>query len=99
VIPNPELRKKFQAAGKGLVPWVNAMGLTAALAAYQDGQDWLDQLLVYLEANRDYVWDFLSKKMPSLRMAKPEGTYLAWINCRVSGIPGTLMNSFFADRV
>jgi cystathionine beta-lyase len=94
IIPNSELRQKFQAAGKGLVPWVNAMGLTATLAAYQEGQDWLDQLLVYLEANRDYVWGFLSTQMPSLHMAKPEGTYLAWIDCREAGIPGNPQQFF-----
>jgi cysteine-S-conjugate beta-lyase len=82
IIPNAELRQRFQAARQGLVPWVNLMGLIALQAAYRDGQEWLDQLLVYLEANRDFLTDFVLKELPGIRLAKPEGTYLAWLDCR-----------------
>ncbi len=82
VIQNAELRQRFQAARQNLVPWVNVMGLTAMQAAYREGQPWLDELLVYLEANRDFVYDFVRTELPGLNMAKPEGTYLAWIDCR-----------------
>ena len=86
IIPNPELRERFQAARQGLVPWVNLMGLIAMEAAYREGQEWLDQLLVYLEANRDFVTDFVRQELPGLSMAKPEGTYLAWIDCREANL-------------
>jgi cystathionine beta-lyase len=86
VIQNPEIRKKYLGSGKGLVSWVNAMGLTAALAAYREGGEWLAGLLAYLEQNRDYLYDFLRSELPSIRMAKPEGTYLAWLDCRESRI-------------
>ncbi len=82
IIQNAELRQRFQAARQGLVPWVNLLGLAALQAAYRDGQEWLDQLLVYLEANRDFLYDFVQNELPGLNMAKPEGTYLAWIDCR-----------------
>ena len=64
------------------------MGWVAALAAYREGQDWLDQVLVYLEANRDFMFDFVMKELPGLRMTRPEGTYLAWLDCRQAGIEG-----------
>ena len=64
------------------------MGQTAALAAYQHGQEWLDQVLVYLQANRDYLADFVQQQMPGIHMGLPEGTYLAWLDCRQAGIPG-----------
>ncbi len=86
IIPNADLRRSFQAARQGLVPWVNLPGLIALEAAYRDGQEWLDQLLVYLEANCDFVVDFVKQELPGLRMAKPEGTYLAWIDCRAAGL-------------
>ena len=54
IIQNAELRQRFQAARQMLVPWVNVLGLVAMRAAYSEGQEWLDQLLVYLEANRDF---------------------------------------------
>jgi cysteine-S-conjugate beta-lyase len=82
IIQNAELRQRFQAARQVLVPWVNVMGLTAMQAAYRDGQAWLAELLPYLEANRDFVHDFVRTELPGLSMAKPEGTYLAWIDCR-----------------
>ncbi len=82
IIQNPELRQRFQAARQNLVPWVNLMGMTAMQAAYREGQPWLNELLVYLEANRDFVDDFVRSELPGLSMAKPEGTYLAWIDCR-----------------
>jgi cystathionine beta-lyase len=82
IIQNAELRQRYQAARQVMVPWVNVMGLTAMQAAYREGQEWLDQLLVYLEANRDFVYEFVANELPGLFMAKPEGTYLAWIDCR-----------------
>jgi cystathionine beta-lyase len=82
IIPNAELRQRFQAARQGLAPWVNLMGLIALEVAYRDGQEWLDQLLAYLEANRDFLYDFVHAELPGGRMAKPEGTYLAWLDCR-----------------
>ena len=82
IIQNAELRQRFQTARQVMVPWVSAAGLAALRAAYCEGQEWLDQLLLYLEANRDFVHDFVSLELPGLSMAQPEGTYLAWIDCR-----------------
>jgi cystathionine beta-lyase len=89
VIQNPELRKHFENAHQGLVGHINLMGWVAALAAYREGQDWLDQLLVYLQANRDFLFDALSQELPGVHMAKPEGTYLAWLDCREANIQGS----------
>lgn len=86
VIQNESLRRRFRQAHLGLVHGVNALGWVAAEAAYRDGQEWLDQLLNYLEANRDYLYDFVQHELPGLRMAKPEGTYLAWLDCRNAGL-------------
>jgi cystathionine beta-lyase len=86
IIQNPQLRKKFQAAREGLTPWVNAPGLIAAEAAYRHGKDWLDQLLAYLEGNRDYLDDFVHTRLRGVAMAKPEATYLAWLDFRATGI-------------
>ena len=82
IISNPDLRRQFLSAREGLVPWVNPMGLIGAAAAYRDGQPWLDQLLAYLEANREFLWNFVKRELPGIRMAKPEGTYLGWLDCR-----------------
>ena len=88
VIPDADVRKRFKAARRGMLGSVNALGHTAALAAYQEGQPWLDALLRYLEANRDFLLDYVAHNLPGLRVAAPEGTFLAWIDCRDAGIPG-----------
>jgi len=97
IIPNPELREKVLAARGGLVPSVGLMGQTAALAAYRDGQPWLDEVLNYLEANRDFVDEFVRDNLPGITMHRPEGTYLAWLDCRGAGIEGS-PHEFFLDK-
>jgi cystathionine beta-lyase len=97
VIENDELRQRFEGAQQGLVGWVNLLGLTAMQAAYQEGGAWLDELLDYLEANRDYVVDFVHNELPGVDLAKPEGTYLAWLDCRGAGIPGN-PSKFFREK-
>ena len=86
IVQNAALRNKLRHAGEGLVGWVNSMGLVAGLAAYRDGQEWLDQLLAYLEGNRDFLCDTVQAELPGIHMAKPEGTYLAWLDCRDAGL-------------
>lgn len=88
IIQNSELRERFLEARIELVNWINLMGQVAALAAYQDGHEWFDQVMTYLAGNRDYVDAFFKREMPAISIARPEGTYLAWLDCRNAGIPG-----------
>ena len=97
VVQDPKLRVKMQKAGRGLVSHVNILGYVAALAAYRDGQEWLDALLVYLEANRDYLLEYVATHLPGIKCRKPEGTYLAWLDCREVGIPGN-PHEFFLEQ-
>ncbi|MFO7625033.1 MAG: PatB family C-S lyase [Anaerolineales bacterium] len=82
VVQNRDLRKRFIKAQQGLVGWINVMGLAAALAAYRDCQDWLDELLLYLEDNRDFLANIFRTELPLIEMSPVEGTYLAWLDCR-----------------
>lgn len=88
VIQNRDLRKAVKSAGEGLVDGVNLLGTTAALAAYQDCEEWRLELLRYLKVNRDFVYEYIQKHMPEIQMHKPEGTFLAWLDCRQTGIEG-----------
>ena len=85
IIAERELRRKFVAAMAGIVPHVNALGYTAALAAYRDGRSWHEAILEYLRKNRDCV-EALVGEMPGLSMHHVEATYLAWIDTRQTGL-------------
>jgi cysteine-S-conjugate beta-lyase len=85
VISNPKLRQSFKRAMEGIVPHVNIMGFVAAQAAYTEGWPWMAALLDYLRGNRDRVIKLVNQ-LPGLHMGPVEGTYLAWIDTRGSGI-------------
>jgi cysteine-S-conjugate beta-lyase len=97
IVPDPDLRRHLTKPYAADFSDVNNFGLVAATAAYRDGQPWLDALLPYLAANRDAVVDFVRREMPRLTVVAPEATYLAWLDCRESGIPGSPYQ-FFLDR-
>jgi cystathionine beta-lyase len=97
IVPDPELREKLQAGRKGLVRSPGVLDYVAALAAYREGQTWLHEVLHYLEANRDFTFEYVCEHLPGIHMARPEGTYLAWLDCREVGLPGK-PHEFFLDR-
>jgi cystathionine beta-lyase len=94
VISDKNLRQRFKAAMAGIVPMVNALGYTAARAAFEDGDDWHTALLEYLRGNREIVQTAV-RGMPHLSMAPVEATYLAWIDMRAAGIRNP--TAFFED--
>lgn len=87
IIPNPDLRKRYKKAirnsGLGLL---NVFAIEGLKAAYTFGEPWLDQLLVYLKANYDFLQTYIQEKMPPLKLTRAEGTYLAWIDFRALSI-------------
>jgi cystathionine beta-lyase len=98
VIPNAALRERFAAARADMAYGVNILGYTAALAAYRDGGPWLEELLRYLAANRDFLVDYVRRHLRGVAVAAPEATYLAWLDCRESGIPGGDPFTFFLEE-
>ena len=87
IIQNDELRRRWQKTAFGIVPGINIMGHVAGLAALREGQEWLDQVLAYLQGNRDFLAGYVRANMPAIRMCKMEATYLAWLDCREAGLP------------
>ena len=84
VIPDNGLRERFRRAMEGIVPHVNTLGYTAALAAYHDSEAWRSALIDYLRTNRKLVETFVAQT-PGMSMHHVEATYLAWIDCRQLG--------------
>jgi len=82
IIQNPDLLREVKKARGGLVSGPNLLGITAALAAYNHGEEWLQQLISYLGNNWMELNEFLHSNMPGIKVSPIEGTYLAWLDCR-----------------
>jgi len=97
IIQDAELRQQFIHVCQGLVHGINILAQVAGLAAYKEGQPWLDALLAYLQGNRDYLVDFVNHELPGVHVASPEGTYLAWLDCRKADVDGDPFK-FFLEK-
>lgn len=96
IIPSPELRKRFQDISLGLFSTPNALSFEALNAAFNGSCDeWKDELRDYLRANRDYLEERIAK-IEGLRVVHNEGTYLAWIDARETGIEDPF--TFFKEK-
>jgi cystathionine beta-lyase len=87
VIPDPDLRARYERAAHHIVTHPDVLALTATLAAYRDGGPWLAECLRYLEANRDYLAGFVAERLSGVFMTPMEATYLAWLDCRGLALP------------
>lgn len=72
-------------------------GVLASTAAYDSGGPWLDGVLRYLDGNRRLLGELLTERLPGVRYAEPEGTYLAWLDCRDLGVWGSV-GQFFLEQ-
>ena len=59
---------------------LSTLGMVANLAALTEGEDWLDQLLPYIDGNHDFAENYIQENIPLLDYTKAEGTYLAWLD-------------------
>ena len=84
VIKNPELREKMKKSlgHVGQTPF----GIAATMAAYNDGEEWLEELKEYLDGNIDWIMNFLKERMPKVKCRRPEGTYILWMDFRGYGL-------------
>ncbi len=97
VVPNPDLRARLEGARRGLVPHVGIMSYVITEAAYTQGEEWLDDVVAYLQENRDYLRQFVADQLPGVRMDLVDGTYLAWLDCRKLGLKETPHEFFLRE--
>ena len=98
-IKNPILRKKFRdEKDKTGYDEPSVMGLTAALAAYKNGKPWLSDLHEHLKENIAFVRNFLAKKLPSVRLIEPEGTFLLWLDFSKLGLSDSEIDDIIVNK-
>jgi cystathionine beta-lyase len=95
IIPNDELRNQWT---KNHFSSENPLSITAALAAYTSGQEWLDELKLYLDDNFKLLKDYLAVHLPKAVFTMPEATYLAWINVSAYFPEEENIALFFANK-
>ncbi|MFH0913921.1 MAG: MalY/PatB family protein [Chloroflexota bacterium] len=98
IIPNKRLREDFANARAGVLPGPNLFGLAALEAAFRFGDEWLEQLLDYLQGNLDFVLECFEKRIPKIKAIKPQGTYLVWLDCRQLGMEDLILRSFLREK-
>jgi cystathionine beta-lyase len=81
VVEDAALRARFQATIAGVADHANILGLIATVAALEQGEPWRQEVLCYLQGNRDWLAQAVAARLPGVRMQVPEGTYLAWLDC------------------
>ena len=82
VISNERIRERFSNAisGQYSLGFPNVFSIVATIAAYNEGDEWLDQVMEYIEENFIFLKGFLEEYLPDVEMVNPEGTYLAWLD-------------------
>ncbi|WP_027128576.1 MalY/PatB family protein [Fusobacterium perfoetens] len=97
--PREEERKAFDTVlGQMDVKRNNPFSLVAFEAAYEKCEDWLGELIEHINGNFDYVMDFVEKRLPNVKVYKPEGTYLMWLDFNNIGIPQDKIQSFLINE-
>ncbi len=98
IIPNKDLRERYEAERSHLSMHVASMGLHAARAAFSGKCDpWLAELQEYLTANRNFMLEYVTRYMPGVRTTVPAATYLGWLDFTQTDIEGSPYE-FFKDK-
>jgi cystathionine beta-lyase len=98
IIPNRKLRDSFNDARAGMVPGLNIFGLTAMEAAYRYGDEWLEQLLDYLQGNLEITKTYFKERILKIKVIEPQGTYLLWLDCRALGLDDMTLQKFMREQ-
>jgi cystathionine beta-lyase len=98
IIPDPKLRNAFTVARTGILPRPSALAFSALEAAFRHGDEWLEQLLEYLQGNLDFTASYLAGRVPRVRLVRPEGTYLVWLDCRDLGMEPMELRRFMREQ-
>jgi cystathionine beta-lyase len=97
VLSNDADREVWQRVGFLAGHGASTLGVIANTAAYAEGGPWLNEVLAYLDGNRTLLAEMLDTLLPEVGYTPPEGTYLAWLDFRRTGLDGDLA-AFFREQ-
>lgn len=97
VLSNEADAAHWTQVGEGAEHGAATLGVIANTAAYASGEGWLEEVLAYLDGNRRFLADLLADRLPEVGYRAPEGTYLAFLDCRALEL-GERPAEFFTER-
>jgi cystathionine beta-lyase len=99
IIPNKTKFARYERAiGVAHLYMGNIFGSVAMEAAYTHGDEWLDQMMVYLQENYKLLENFFKTKLPRVKVMNPEATYLIWLDFREYGMKNAELMKFTLER-
>jgi cystathionine beta-lyase len=98
-IPNAELRERFTTAQAAqALPGMSPFGITATIAAYNEGEPWLEAVMAYITDNAKLVMETFAAQEPRVKPIMPQGTYLQWIDCRGLGLDKNALEDLMLNK-
>lgn len=98
VIPNPELRAKFNAYLEvSELSAAHIFACTATEAAYTHGKEWLEEAKQYIRDNISFTKEYLEQNIPQIKPMIPEASFLIWLDCKALGLSQKELVSFFIN--
>ncbi len=98
IVPNEVLRHKvWRGLNTDEVAEPNCFAVSAAIAAYKEGGEWLDALRKYIDENRKFVSAFLEMNLPQITLIQSEATYLLWLDCSLLGGDSDQLQQFIRE--
>jgi cystathionine beta-lyase len=96
IIPDKKKRDAFTntISNRNGVELPNVFGIVALIAGYNHGEEWLNQVMEYIEENFKFLKGFVNENLPNVEFIEPEGTYLAWLNFRKMEMDDKELNDF-----
>lgn len=91
---SPAIQERFNSIPPHLRGGLGSLGLAATRVAWTECQGWLDEVVAYLQGNRDFLTDFVRIEMPAIRHLPPEASFLAWLDCSELRLKPTPMQHF-----
>lgn len=99
IIENERLRGEYiRESERSAALEPNIFGIVATTAAYTEGHEWLKQVMQYIEANKDYVTQFIAERLPMLKVIRSEATFMLWIDCQGLGLDNEQLREFMLHR-
>ena len=99
VFPNAHMKAMFDKFWTDMdIHRNNAFSVTAMEVAFNEGEEWLEQLLPYISANFDFVVDYCKQHIPKIRTYAPDATYLMWLDCRDLGLSNEALHDFMIQK-